>query len=69
MKPPSQLLGLGIGAALVVAIGAASLLFRPGLFGLVYARAPRSRPAVGSRAERPAPPPPDFLDLCRTAGL
>ena len=69
MKPPTQLLGLGIGAALVVAIGAASLVFRPGFFGLAPFRAPRARPVAGTRAVRPAPPPSDFLDLCRTAGL
>ena len=64
--------GFGIGAALIVALGAVSLLIRPGLLGFGNLRpAPRTRPASRARATdtRPAPPPSDFLDVCRSAGL
>ena len=66
--------GFGIGAALIVALGAVSLLFKPGLLGLGLGQprfGPRARSATGPRAAdtRPAPLPPDFLDLCRAAGL
>ena len=73
MKPQRFYLGgLGIGATLLVAAGAITILFRPALAGLGHPRTvSQSEPPgkVRSVSQQPAPLPPDFLDLCRAAGV
>jgi hypothetical protein len=73
MKQPGTFIGaFGIGAALVAALGAVSFLVKTGLPG----DNPRSASSAGEITHpaptvkaQPIPPPPDFLDLCRSAGL
>lgn len=73
MKKPAEFLqGLGIGAGLIAAFGAVSLLLRPGLVGAgPNLAASMGKPVIEPRAtvNTPAPLPPDYLDLCRNAGL
>ena len=62
--------GLGIGAALMIALGAVSF-FRPSL-AAVRLRSPEpAKPAANTRklSEKAATLPADYLDLCRAAGL
>ncbi|HKA35406.1 MAG TPA: hypothetical protein VKH43_01205 [Thermoanaerobaculia bacterium] len=63
--------GVGIGAALVVALGAVSFLVKAGWSGFGH---PRLIPAHDSRQPQavraqPAPLPEDFDELCRAAGI
>ena len=70
MKRKEGLVGAGIGAALVFALGAVSFMVKAGWgsFGN-----PRLLPAHGSRANPPAvrsqPLPEDFDERCRAAGV
>ena len=70
MKRKEGLLGAGIGAALVVALGAVSFLVKAGWGSFGH---PRLLPASGSRANPPAvqtqPLPEDFVERCRAAGI
>ena len=71
IKQPVQFLqGFGIAAGLFVALGALSLFFRPNPAGLGQATAQPPKPATtGEVREQAAPLPPDYLDICRAAGL
>ncbi len=73
MKKPAEFLqGFGIGAGLIAAVAAISLLFRPGLIVPGQAHpAPAGKPAVEPRSagETTAILPQDYLELCRNAGL
>jgi hypothetical protein len=64
--------GLGIGAGLVVALGAISILVKTGWSGFGHPRiipGPASaRNAQAVRAQ-PVPLPEDFDELCRLAGI
>jgi hypothetical protein len=64
--------GIGIGAAIVVAFGAVSLLVKAGWSGFGHPRLlpgedPGKRPPAVR--QQPAPLPEDFDELCRTAGI
>ncbi len=73
MKKPAEFLqGLGIGAGLIAVVAAISLLFRPAPSMPGQARqAPAGKPVVEplGAGQSPAVLPPDYLDLCRRAGL
>ena len=70
MKKKAGLLGAGIGAALVVALGAVSFLVKAGWGSFGH---PRLLSASGSRANPPAvrtqPLPEDLDERCRAAGI
>jgi hypothetical protein len=70
MMRKEGLLNVGIGAALVVALGAVSFLVKAGWGSFGH---PRLLPSYGSRANPPAvrtqPLPDDFDERCRAAGL
>ncbi|HYV42543.1 MAG TPA: hypothetical protein VEO02_12195 [Thermoanaerobaculia bacterium] len=73
MKKPAEFLqGFGIGAGLIAAVAAISLLFRPGLLvpGQTH-MAPSGKPIVEPRSAGQTTTllPQDYLDLCRNAGL
>lgn len=72
MMKKEGLLKLGIGAAMAVALGAVSFFVRAG-----WAGNGDPKPSPGPEAQalnravrtQPAPLPPDFEELCRTAGV
>jgi hypothetical protein len=70
MKRKEELLGVGVGAALLVALGAVSFLVKAGWGG---SGNPRLLPAHDSRVNPPAvrtqPLPDDFDERCRAAGI
>ncbi len=73
MKKPTEFLhGFGIGAGLIAAVAAISLLFRPdlGVPGQTH-QAPAGKPVVEphNADETTELLPQDYLDLCRNAGL
>jgi hypothetical protein len=70
MKRSTEFLqGFGIGAGLIAAVAAVSLLFRPGPGQAPPA--PSGKPVVAPRGagETAAVLTQDYLDLCRKAGL
>ena len=72
MKQKEGILGVGIGAAFVVALGAVSFLVKAGWSGFGHPRLlpgqdPRKRPAAVR--EQAAPLPENFDQLCRAAGI
>jgi hypothetical protein len=73
MKQPGVLIGgFGMGVALVVALGAVSFFAKTGLPGDPSRLAPSAgaaTPPTPAVKAQPAPLPPDFLDLCRNAGV
>ena len=78
MKQPREFAeGLGIGAGLIVVLGAISILYAPDWIGIarprlsVFRHARTRKPPLDSRSgdQKPALLPPDYLDLCRAAGL
>ena len=71
-KQPVQFLqGFGIAAGFFLALGAVSFFFRPSPAGLAEATAQPQKPAstTGEVFEKAAPLPPDYLDICRAAGI
>ena len=73
MKPPTEFLqGLGIGAGLIAVMAAISLLVRTGVV-LPFAARPAkvAKPIIEPRgvSATSAHLSPDYLDLCRNAGL
>ena len=72
MKTKEGILGVGIGAALVVALGAVSFLVKAGWTGFGHPRLLAGHGAAERRVavrERTAPLPEDFDELCRAAGI
>ena len=72
MKTKEGILGVGIGAALLVALGAVSFLVRTGFAGLgqprqIPVRQPAERRSVATA--QPVDLPADFEEQCRSAGL
>ena len=71
-KPPEFLQGFGIGAGLIGVAAALTLLFRPAPPIAGAARQARAgKPVIEPRgaSHTAAALPPDYLDLCRRAGL
>lgn len=70
MKRKEGFVGAGIGAVVIVALGAVSFLVKAGWGGFGH---PRLLPAQGTRANPPAvrtqPLPDDFDERCRAAGI
>ena len=68
-RQPAQ--GFGIAAGLFLALGAVSLFFRPNpaRVGEATAQSPKPATSVGEVSEKAAPLPPDYLDICRAAGI
>ena len=73
MKNTTEFLqGFGIGAGLITVVAAISLLFRPApAIPGQASQAPAEKIAAEPRVagQSPALLPPDYLDLCREAGL
>jgi hypothetical protein len=72
IKQPVQFLqGFGIAAGLFLALGALSFFIRPGAaaLGKSTAQPRQSETRIGEVREQAAPLPPDYLDICRAAGL
>ncbi len=74
MKKPAEFLqGFGIGVGLIAVVAAISLLSRPAtaIPGQAARQAPAGKPASEPRGagHSAAILPPDYLDLCREAGL
>ena len=72
MQKKEGLLGVGIGAALVVALGAVSFLVKPSWPGLGQPRVTPG-PETANRRQavhtQPLPLPADFDEQCRAAGI
>lgn len=69
IKQPVQVLqGFGIAAGLFLALGALSFFVRHNPAGPSEAAAQSPKPATRT-GEQAAPLPPDYLDICRAAGL
>lgn len=72
IKQPVQFLqGFGIAAGLFLALGVLSFFVRPNPTSPGEATVQPWQPATrtGGVRHQPAPPPPDYLDICRAAGL
>jgi hypothetical protein len=68
MKQPQEFAqGIGFGMALVVALGAVSVLVKPEWIALAAAGKRTARRALNPLQQRRLPP--DYLDRCRAAGL
>ncbi len=68
MKQPQEFAqGIGISMALMVAIGAVSVLVRPARLAFAAASKRTARRAINPLEQRPLPA--DYLDRCRAAGL
>lgn len=68
MKQPLEFAqGIGIGMALMFALGAVSVFVRPGWVALATAGKRTARRALNPLQQRTLPA--DYLDRCRAAGL
>ena len=70
-QPVQVAQGFGIAAGFFLALGAISLFVRANPAGLGEATPQPPKPATRTAevCERAAPLPPDYLDICRTAGI
>jgi hypothetical protein len=73
-KQPLQIVrsfGIAAGLFLALALGAISFFFRPIPAGLGEATAQLPKPATttGEVLEKAEPLPPDYLEICRAAGI